>query len=44
MDPIHQYKDGWYFWDETWTFRHGPYSGYYHARVVFNWYCKEYLN
>lgn len=26
MDPVHQGEDGfWYFWDETWSSKYGPY-------------------
>ena len=24
-DPVHQEEDLWYFWDETWGNREGPY-------------------
>lgn len=26
MDPVHEDNDKWYFWDETWADRHGPYE------------------
>lgn len=24
--PVHEHEKKWYFWDETWTDRHGPYD------------------
>lgn len=24
-EVIHKEVDGWYFWDETWAYRHGPF-------------------
>lgn len=24
-DPIHQDDEGWWFWDETWSDRYGPF-------------------
>jgi hypothetical protein len=50
-DPIHfvekQFSDddqsnrspGWYFWDETWTHRHGPYA----TRAVAEEKIEEYI-
>ncbi len=27
QDPVYQDKDGkWYFWEETWAFRQGPFK------------------
>ena len=25
-EEIHKEVDGWYFWDETWGYRYGPYK------------------
>jgi len=25
-NPTHEETDGWYFWDETWAYRHGPFK------------------
>ena|ERR1700743_3561883 len=32
-DPVHQEDGFWYFWDETWSDRHGPFDS--------EWYCRE---
>jgi hypothetical protein len=42
-DPIHQEPDGWYFWDEVWLNRYGPYPT--RNKTVFEMakYCGEYL-
>ena len=38
-DPVYRYIDGtWYFWDETWSFAHGPYDTEQLARKA----CIEY--
>ena len=34
-------EDGWYFWDETWSDHHGPYSTEDIAREHLNKYCKK---
>lgn len=40
MDPVHQDDDGlWYFWDEIWCDRIGPYDCEYDARVALKSYC-----
>ena len=25
-NEVHKEADGWYFWDETWANRHGPFT------------------
>ena len=25
-DPVHEFNDVWWFWDEIWAFKHGPYN------------------
>jgi hypothetical protein len=30
-DPVHE-DDGWWFWDETWAHRYGPYKTEANAR------------
>lgn len=45
-NPVHyvenddEYEDGWYFWDETWSYRHGP---YYSSREALN-HLKNYID
>ncbi len=34
---------GWYFWDETWSNRHGPYPTKEEADAALKKYCEEYL-
>ena len=49
--PIHVVKEtevihgeeflpGWYFWDEIWSYRHGPFATKEEAEVALNHYCK----
>ena len=43
-DPIHQDSDGWwYFWDETWAYRHGPFNSLQECKEVLRQYCIEEL-
>jgi hypothetical protein len=42
-DVVHQDKDGWYFWDETWANRQGPYRTKELAQSSLDYYCREYL-
>lgn len=42
-DPIKRYNDGWYFWDETWTRRFGPFDSKDAVSKSFDSYCKEVL-
>lgn len=42
-DPVEQDTDGWYFWDETWADRHGPFDSEEKAREALDHYCKTYL-
>ncbi len=45
MSPIHKGKDGkWYFWDETWAFKHGPFDTEEEAQEALNKYALEQLN
>lgn len=32
-DPLHSDKHGWWFFDETWSDRHGPYADEETARA-----------
>jgi hypothetical protein len=45
-DPVHQdsKNDQWYFWDEVWADRYGPYITEATARAVFKDYCQTYLD
>lgn len=38
-DPVELLDNGWYFWDETWSNKHGPYETEEQARAR----LKEYL-
>ncbi len=38
-DPVHKDKDGWYFWDETWSSAVGPFDTEEKAREALNKYC-----
>ncbi len=42
-DPIHEESGSWYFWDETWGYRHGPYATREEATKELDRYCKEVL-
>ncbi len=42
-DPVREYEDGWYFWDETWADKHGPYDTEQQARTALVIYCERYL-
>ncbi len=42
-DPIHEENGLWYFWDETWCFREGPYPNEAVARANLRRYCREVL-
>jgi hypothetical protein len=42
-NPIRQYKDGWYFWDEAWCDKYGPYKTKIEAQLALNKYIKDYL-
>lgn len=44
IDPIHEHNGQWYFWDETWVDRYGPYSTEKEARKMFQAYCENCLN
>lgn len=42
--PVHQDSDSlWYFWDETWAYRYGPYQSKDEADTALNKYCEEVL-
>lgn len=34
-----EFLPGWYFWDETWVYRHGPFSTYEEAKTALRIYC-----
>lgn len=46
INPIHQDEDDgkWYFWDEVWVDRYGPYDTEAEARAKLDQYTKEVLN
>ncbi|MHA2330233.1 MAG: hypothetical protein ACXACR_17070 [Candidatus Hodarchaeales archaeon] len=43
MNPIHKEKNKWYFWDETWSDKFGPYNTKKEAQAMLEKYA-EYLN
>jgi len=43
QDPV-QIEDGkWYFWEENWALRHGPFKTRRKAQNALNKYCREQL-
>ena len=42
-DPVHQDDDKWYFYDETWTDRYGPYDTEEIARTKLAQYVDSFL-
>lgn len=42
-DPVHREGTKWWFWDETWADRLGPYESEGIAREALDQYVKEYL-
>ena len=38
-DPVHEEGGKWYFWDETWSAREGPYDTEANARSELTAYC-----
>ena len=42
-DPVHEEDGKWYFWDETWSERHGPYNTEEEARAAIKDYIDNYL-
>lgn len=43
-DPVHFDEGSWWFWDETWSTRYGPYGSEAEARERINAYAKEFLS
>lgn len=43
LNPIHQENGRWYFWDETWSDRCGPYDTEEKCREELERYCNEAL-
>lgn len=43
QDPVHQDYGAWWFWDETWGDRYGPYETEKQARAELRRYCDEVL-
>jgi len=43
MDPVHEHDDKWYFWDETWSQRVGPYDTKAKAAEALVRYCETEL-
>lgn len=42
-DPVHQEGELWYFWDEVWCDRYGPYDSEKECKKELDRYCKEVL-
>jgi hypothetical protein len=42
-DPLHMHEGKWWFWDETWSERHGPYLTRTGAKHELELYCREVL-
>jgi len=38
--PVHEHEGRWYFWDEVWANRHGPFKSEEEAAGQ----CKRYLD
>jgi hypothetical protein len=42
-DPVHEENGKWYFWDETWAHREGPFDTEEEARAAVEDYCRNVL-
>lgn len=38
-DPVHQHKGAWWFWNDTWTRRMGPYETKEELALALEDYC-----
>lgn len=43
-DPIHEFEGQWYFWDEVWAYRIGPYDTREEAAKSLDGYCTNVLD
>jgi len=43
-DPVHNENGQWYFWDETWAERYGPYATEREARCTLESYAAQMLD
>ena len=43
-DPVHQHDKYWWFWDETWTNRVGPYPSYKESEMALSRYAMSHLD
>lgn len=41
--PVHKHNDLWWFYNETWSEREGPYSCKQHAEMALDDYCNIFL-
>ena len=41
MNPMHKYEGKWYFWDETWSDRLGPFNSEKVAKRYIYYYSRE---
>lgn len=39
-DPVHSNSQGWWFYDETWSFAHGPYGSEDETRSALHAYAQ----
>ena len=42
-DPVHEHNGKWYFWDESWSNRIGPYESEEEAARKLEQYCEQVL-
>ena len=42
-DPVMHDDDGWWFWNEHWVDRYGPYATEEECRKELDRYCEEFL-
>ena len=40
-DPVERIDGKWYFWDETWSFKHGPFDTEEEAREELSRYAED---
>jgi hypothetical protein len=43
QDPVHFADGSWWFWNETWSERHGPFASVALAHAALNRYAREAL-
>lgn len=43
LDPVYEYQGLWWFWDETWANRYGPFYTKQDAQTALSEYCQHVL-